>query len=64
MTATSAATSFHATWRIGRNVQEIAAPHRRGVIKAVQGTGNNADILVNFTGHPPVSFHPAQLKPL
>ena len=62
--AATAAASFHATWRIGRGVQEKAAPHRRGTIKATQGTGNNANIIVLLTGHPPVTFHPPQLTPL
>ena len=61
--ATSAA-SFNATWRIGRAVLEKASPHRKGVIKARRGTGVNANIIVTFAGHPPVSFRPAQLTPL
>ena len=60
----AAATSFNATWRIGRTVQENAAPRRKGTIKARQGTGSNANIIVNLSGHPPVSFRPAQLTPL
>lgn len=64
MAATSAAASFHATWRIGRRVQEVAPPGRIGVIRAVQGTGVNAAIVVNLSGRPPQNFRPAQLTPL
>lgn len=61
--ATSAAT-FQQTWRIGRRVQEKAAPHRKGSIKARQGTGANAQITVALDGRPPAKFRPAQLTPL
>jgi hypothetical protein len=62
MATATAAASFHSAWRIGRNVQEIAAPHRKGRIKSVAGTGVNAEVLVTFSGHPPVTFKPAQLR--
>ena len=62
--ATTAAASFRATWHIGRPVQEVAPPHRKGTIALVRGTGFNANILVLFTGRPPVTFRPAQLTPL
>jgi len=60
----TAAQSFAQKWRIGRPVQEIAAPHRKGTIRARRGTGTNAIIVVNLTGRPPTSFRPAQLTPL
>lgn len=62
--AATAAQSFAQQWRIGRNVQEKAAPHRKGVIRARQGTGANARITVTLTGSHPVTFTPAQLTPL
>ena len=58
--ATAAAT-FQATWRIGRRVQEVAAPHRRGSIRAVLGAGVNAIIIVGLDGSHPANFRPAQL---
>ena len=60
----TAAQTFQQTWRIGRRVQEVATPHRKGSVRVVQGTGPNAVIVVNLDGHPPASFHPAQLTPL
>ena len=62
--AATAAVTFVQTWRIGRQVQENAAPRRKGTIRAVQGTGANAVITVNLTGHAPVSLRPGQLTPL
>ena len=56
--------TFQQTWRIGRSVQEIAAPHRKGEIRVVQGTGPLARIVVNLAGAAPTSFRPAQLSPL
>ncbi|HEV2258590.1 MAG TPA: hypothetical protein VGS06_36175 [Streptosporangiaceae bacterium] len=56
--------TFQQTWRIGRRVQEVAPPHRKGAIKARQGTGPNAVITVALDGRPPASFRPAQLTPL
>ena len=58
------ATSFQATWRKGRPVQEVASPHRTGTIRTVRGTGTNAVVIVNLKGHPPQGFRPAQLTPL
>ena len=60
----TAAQSFQQEWRIGRNVEEVASPHRRGVIRSRTGTGANATITVNLSGHPPVNYRPAQLTPL
>ena len=60
----TAAESFQQTWRIGRNVEEKASPHRRGAIRSRSGSGNNAQIVVNLSGRPPVTFHPPQLTPL
>ena len=56
--------TFQQIWKVGRRVQEKAAPHRKGSIKARRGTGANAVIVVNVDGRPPASFHPAQLTPL
>lgn len=56
--------TFQQTWKIGRRVQENAAPRRKGTIKARQGTGANAVIVIALDGRPPASFHPAQLTPL
>lgn len=60
----AAAVTFQQTWRIGRSVREVAPPHRTGTIRAVQGTGPNATIVVNLPGRSPTSFRPAQLTPL
>lgn len=60
----TAATTFAQTWRIGRRVQEKAAPHRKGTIRARNGTGANARILVGLDGRPPHTFTPGQLTPL
>ena len=57
----AAAQTFQQQWRPGRRVQEAAAPHRQGSIKARQGTGENARITVALDGRPPVTFKPAQL---
>jgi hypothetical protein len=62
--ATAAAVSFRQKWRIGRRVQENAAPHRKGSIRAVHGTGSNAVITVALDGRPPANFRPSQLTPL
>lgn len=56
--------TFQQIWRVGRRVQENAAPHRKGSIRARKGTGANARITVNLDAHPPQTFHPAQLTPL
>ena len=56
--------NFNLIWRPGRQVQEVAAPHRKGVIRLVIGTGGNALIFVNLYSHPAQSFSPAQLTPL
>jgi hypothetical protein len=60
----SSSQTFQQVWRIGRQVQEKAAPHRKGTIRSRAGTGANAQITVNITGRAPVTFHPAQLTPL
>jgi hypothetical protein len=52
---------FQVRWRPGRRVQEIAPPHRKGVIIAVQGTGGNASITVALFGHGAHNFRPGQL---
>jgi hypothetical protein len=59
--ATTAQT-FQQAWRPGRQVQELASPHRTGSIRARLGTGQNATIIVNVTGGHPVSFRPSQLR--
>lgn len=53
--------TFQQKWRIGRRVQETAPPHRKGSIKARQGTGANARITVALDGRPPQTFKPARL---
>lgn len=58
----ASATTFTLTWRPGRRVQEVAAPHRRGTIRLVRGTGINAVIIVGLDGRPPASFRPVQLR--
>ena len=57
----AAAQTFQQQWRPGRRVEEAAAPHRRGTIRAVQGTGANARVTVGLDGRPPTTFRPAQL---
>jgi len=42
----------------------VKATGRKGTIRARQGTGSNAVIVVALTGGTPTSFHPAQLTPL
>lgn len=59
--AATAAATFQQTWRIGRRVQEVGAPHRKGAIRALIGTGTNAIVAVNLDGRPPALFRPAQL---
>jgi hypothetical protein len=49
-------------WHVGRRVQELAAPHRKGSIRAVRGTGPSAQITVALDGRPPQNFRPAQLR--
>ena len=56
--------TFQQIWHVGRRVKENASPHRKGTIKARQGTGPNATIVVAPDGRPPASFRPAQLTPL
>ena len=57
----SAAQTFRQRWKIGRRVQENAAPHRKGSIRFVRGTGSNAVVIVNLDGRPPASFRPSEL---
>ena len=57
----SAAATFQATWKIGRRVQEAAAPHRKGSIRLVRGAGVNAVITVGLDGSHLANFRPAQL---
>jgi hypothetical protein len=52
---------FQQQWRPGRRVQEIAAPRRKGTVRARQGTGANARITVTLDGRPPATFRPGQL---
>lgn len=56
--------SFMETWNVGRRVQEIAVPHRKGTVRNVFGTGPNARVLVALDGLPAATFYPAQLEPL
>ena len=58
---TTSSQTFQQQYRVGRRVQEAAAPNRRGSIKARQGTGPNARITVALDGRPPQTFRPAQL---
>lgn len=60
----TAAQTFAQEWRVGRQVQEKAAPHRKGSIRARRGVGSNAIIVVNISGRAPQNFHPPQLTPL
>ena len=60
----AAAQVFQQQWRPCRRVREAAAPHRKGTIRARQGTGANARITVALDGRPPATFRPAQLTPL
>ncbi len=59
--ASTAAKTFHLLWHPGASVTEVAPPHRKGYIRAVQGTGSRARVTVVFPGQPPVTFFPAQL---
>lgn len=59
--AASAATSWRQQWHPGRRVQEASPPGRKGTIRAVAGTGQNARITVGLDGRPPATFIPAQL---
>ncbi len=60
--ATTAARTFHLRWHVGAQVTEVAPPHRKGYIRAVQGTGARARITVVFPGAAPVTFFPAELS--
>jgi len=60
-TTTTSATTFTQQWKTGRRVQEKAAPHRKGTIRTVRGTGVNAVITVGLDGWHLASFRPAQL---
>ena len=51
-----------AVFKAQDHVQEIASPHRKGYVRAVAGTGPNAQVVVNLTGWHPVTFKPAQLR--
>lgn len=57
----TAAQTFQQEWHPGVRVQEVASPHRKGTIRAVQGTGPNAIVVVNLDGRPPATFRPSQL---
>jgi len=50
-----------AVFKVGQAVQQAAAPHRKGHVRAVSGSGINAQITVNLTGWHPVTLHPAEL---
>jgi hypothetical protein len=50
------------TFRPGNHVQQIAAPYRKGYVRAVSRTGINARITVAFTGWHPVTVTPSQIK--
>ena len=56
--AASKVTAAPSGFKAGQRVQMIAAPHRKGIVAAVTGSGVNAVITVNFPG-----WHPAQLRP-
>lgn len=49
-------------FRPGKRVQEIPAPHRKGTVVVVHGSGVNAIITVRLDGFHPANFRPAQLK--
>lgn len=50
-----------AVFKVGQRVKELAPPGRTGSVRAVNGSGNFAVIVVNLGGRAPVSFRPAQL---
>jgi hypothetical protein len=60
--ATSAQATSGTPFRIGRRVQEIPAPHRKGTVAVVHGSGVNAVITVRLDGFHPANFRPAQLR--
>ncbi|GEM_PF-7002259 len=57
--AKQAASGF--PYKIGRRVQEIPAPHRKGTIAVVHGRGPGAIITVRLDGTHPANFSPGQL---
>ena len=55
---------FSTLWKPGKRVQQTAAPHRKGTVSRVAGTGQNARITVNFDGGHAVTLYPGQLSSL
>lgn len=53
--------TFQQTWKIGRYVQQISKPRRRGRIQAVRGSGPGATIIVALIGWHMTAFSPSQL---
>jgi hypothetical protein len=49
-------------FKVGNPVQEIAPPHRKGTVRAVKGSGLQADVTVNLTGWHPVTLKASQIK--
>ena len=50
-----------AAFKVGQHVQEVAAPHRKGYVRAIRGSGPSSHITVALTGLHPVDFRPAQI---
>lgn len=48
-------------FRVGARVQEIAAPHRKGTVRAIKRTGPTALIWVGLDGYTIAVFHPSGL---
>ena len=48
--------------KVGNPVQEIAPPHRKGAVRAVKGSGPQANVTVNLTGWHPVTLKAFQIK--
>ena len=53
-----------AVFKVGQGIQVVAPPHRKGVVRAVIGTGTNAVIVCNLIGWHVTSFTPGQIVPL
>jgi len=51
-----------AVFRVGDAVQVLAPPQRKGHVRAVQGSGANAQVTVALIGWHPVTFRPAQIQ--
>jgi hypothetical protein len=48
-------------FKVGSRVQEVAAPHRKGTVRAIRGRGASAVIAVGLDGYTIAYFRPSAL---